>query len=71
MAYPLLNFARLLFGFPFGFQITVIRNLSDLLRVLLLLLVLVLLLFIFLLLLLFGLSLLLLFRGLSLLFVLP
>jgi hypothetical protein len=31
MAYPLLNFARLLFGFSLGFQIAVIRNLSDLL----------------------------------------
>src|ERR1035441_6925025 len=31
MADPLLNFARLLFGFPFGFQIAVARDLSDLL----------------------------------------
>ena len=31
IAYPLLNFALLLFGFPLGFQIAVIRNLSDLL----------------------------------------
>src|SRR5450755_3994805 len=29
MAYLLLNLSHLLFGFPFGFQITVIRNLSD------------------------------------------
>ena len=29
MAYLLLNFALLLFSFPFGFQIAVIRNLSD------------------------------------------
>src|ERR1039457_7606989 len=31
MAYPLFNFARLLLGFPFGFQIGVPCNLSDLL----------------------------------------
>src|ERR1039458_3260729 len=31
MAYPLLNFARLLLDFPFGFQIGITRNLSDLL----------------------------------------
>src|ERR1035438_3038956 len=31
MAYLLLNFARLLLGFPFGFQNGIIRNLSDLL----------------------------------------
>jgi hypothetical protein len=31
MADPLLNFARLLFGFPFGFQIAITRDLSDLL----------------------------------------
>jgi DNA invertase Pin-like site-specific DNA recombinase len=29
VAYLLLNFALLLFSFPFGFQIAVIRNLSD------------------------------------------
>jgi len=31
LAWPIfcLNFALLLFSFPFGFQITVIRNLSD------------------------------------------
>src|SRR5208282_2676705 len=31
IAYSLLNFASLLFGFPFGFQIAVTRTLSDLL----------------------------------------
>src|ERR1035441_8471238 len=30
---PLLKLARLLFGFPFGFQIPVVRNLSDFLLV--------------------------------------
>jgi hypothetical protein len=31
MANALLNFARLLFGFAFGFQIAILRNLPDLL----------------------------------------
>jgi hypothetical protein len=31
MAYPLLHLAHLLFNFPFGFQIAVTRNPSDLL----------------------------------------